>query len=85
MGEIKRLAALTASCIAMLGLPATASAETGTWGGEVSACNATSCYPGGTNRGAYVSGQAVDSEAPGYAWEVQDLALAPQGLGNGGF
>jgi hypothetical protein len=44
------------------------------WGQEVKACNQTDCYPGGTNRGTYVRGQAHDGESPGYAWEIHNLA-----------
>ena len=44
------------------------------WGQEVKACNLTSCHPDGTSRGGYVSGQAQDSQTPGYAWEIQNLA-----------
>jgi hypothetical protein len=44
------------------------------WGQEVKSCNQTSCYPGGGSRGSYVSGQARDSEGPGYAWEIHTLA-----------
>jgi hypothetical protein len=40
------------------------------WGQEVKKCNQTDCYPGGTNRGAYVSGQAKDEQGPGYAAEI---------------
>jgi hypothetical protein len=53
-----------------------------TWGQEVKACNQTHCYPGGTSRGEYVSGQARDGEGPGYAWEIQTLALDPRDLGS---
>ena len=44
------------------------------WGQEVKKCNQTDCYPGGTNRGAYVSGQAKDDEGPGYAAEIHKNA-----------
>lgn len=44
------------------------------WGQVVSGCNASSCYPGGTSRGVYVSGQATDSQTPGYAYEIHNLA-----------
>jgi hypothetical protein len=44
------------------------------WGQEVKACNASSCYDGGTSRGVYVSGQATDPQTPGYAWEIHNLA-----------
>ena len=85
MKRKKDLGVLIAVCAALLAVPASASAQPSTWGQEVKECNATSCYPGGTNRGAYVSTQARDSDTPGYAWEVQTLALSPRGLGNGGF
>ena len=85
MKEIKTLGSVVAVCTALLAIPASAPAAPDTWGQEVKECNATSCYPGGTNRGAYVRAQARDSESPGYAWEVQNLALNPRGLGNGGF
>ena len=41
--------------------------------------------PGRHQPGRLVSTQARDSDTPGYAWEVQTLALSPRGLGNGGF
>jgi hypothetical protein len=85
MTKITSLGALVAVCAALLALPASAAAAPDTWGQEVKDCNATSCYPGGTNRGAYVRTRAKDSETPGYAWEVQNLALSPRALGNGGF
>jgi hypothetical protein len=44
------------------------------WGQEVKDCNQTACYPGGTHRGQYVRGQAHDSETPGYAREIHELA-----------
>lgn len=44
------------------------------WGQAVKECNQTSCYPDGTSRGVYVSGQANDSQTPGYAWEIHNLA-----------
>jgi hypothetical protein len=34
----------------------------------------SNCYPGGTSRGVYVSGQATDSETPGYGYEIINLA-----------
>ncbi|MGN6574082.1 MAG: hypothetical protein ACTHKG_00205 [Nocardioides sp.] len=55
------------------------------WGPEVKACNQTSCYPGGTSRGGYVSAQARDVDAPGYASEIHQVAnpghASPPGLG----
>ena len=44
------------------------------WGQEVKTCNQADCYPGGTNRGAYVSQQASDGQGPGYGWEIHNLA-----------
>jgi hypothetical protein len=50
------------------------------WGQEVSGCNATSCYPGSTSRGVYVSGQAnkaTDNNSytgQGYGYEIHTLA-----------
>jgi hypothetical protein len=44
------------------------------WGQEVKACNQSSCYPGGTNRGTYVRDQAQDDQTPGYGREIHDLA-----------
>jgi len=85
MKGIKRIGAAIAVCAALLAVPASAAAAPSTWGREVKQCNATSCYPDGGSRGSYVRGQARDSEAPGYAREVQNLALSPNGLGNGGF
>jgi hypothetical protein len=85
MKETKRIAAAIAVCAGLLVVPASAAAAPSTWGQEVKECNATSCYPGGSNRGGYVRVEAQDSETPGYAREVQDLALNPRGIGNGGF
>jgi hypothetical protein len=51
-----------------------AGAEPRNWGQEVKQCNLTSCYPGGTSRGAFVRGQASDGQGPGYAWEIHTLA-----------
>jgi hypothetical protein len=47
------------------------------WGQQVKDCNLTSCYPGGTNRGTYVQGQATDTQGPGYGYEIQTLAPVP--------
>ena len=44
------------------------------WGQEVKSCNLSSCYEGGTSRGAYVREQARDDEGPGYGREIHDLA-----------
>lgn len=55
-------------------VPAAADGHHENWGQEVKDCNQTSCYPGGTSRGAYVSGQAKDGEGPGYAWEIHTFA-----------
>ena len=44
------------------------------WGQEVKDCNASDCYSGGTSRGVYVQGQAQDTDTPGYAREIHDLA-----------
>ena len=52
----------------------TAGAPGNNWGQEVRGCNQTNCYPGGTSRGAYVSGQAQDGDGPGYGYEIQTLA-----------
>ena len=54
--------------------PAVAAPPTDSWGQEVKACNESSCYPGGTNRGAYVRGQSHDDQGPGYSWEIHNLA-----------
>ncbi len=56
------------------GASAGAVAAPANWGQEVKACNQTSCYPGGTSRGVYVSTQARDAQGPGYAWEIHELA-----------
>jgi hypothetical protein len=53
-----------------------------TWGQEVQLCNQTNCYPGGTSRGGYVTVEARDSQTPGYAYEIQTLALQPRDLGS---
>jgi hypothetical protein len=75
MRLVGRLVATTVLAGTCVGIPATAAhAARDNWGQEVKACNQTACYPGGTNRGAYVSGQAGDSQGPGYAWEIQTLA-----------
>jgi hypothetical protein len=83
--KITILGATVGVCAALIAVPASASAAPDTWGQEVKDCNATSCYAGETNRGAYVSGQATDEQTPGYAYEIQNLALSPRDLGNGGF
>ena len=44
------------------------------WGQQVKKCNQENCYPGGTNRGAYVRDQARDSQKPGYAAEIHGQA-----------
>ena len=44
------------------------------WGQQVKTCNQTNCYPGGENRGSYVSKQARDADRPGYANEIHSLA-----------
>ena len=55
------------------GVPAT-QAQQNNWGQQVKSCNQADCYPGGTSRGEYVSGQAKNSEVPGYASEIHRLA-----------
>ena len=45
------------------------------WGQEVKSANQNNGYPGGTSRGGYVSGQARDSDGPGYGHEVQSLGV----------
>jgi hypothetical protein len=49
----------------------------GNWGQEVKAANQgdLNSYPGGTNRGGYVSGQARDGDGPGYGREIQSLGV----------
>ncbi len=84
MKKFAILAATLGTCAALLAPPASASPPY-TWGQEVKACNASSCYPDGTTRGVYVRARAQDWSTPGYAWEIQALALSPRGLGNGGF
>lgn len=60
-------------CFCLVAAPAAAAPHN--WGQEVKNCNLTpGCYPGGTQRGAYVSGQAADGDGPGYAWEIHNLA-----------
>lgn len=63
--------AVTASLLASAGA---AHAASGTWGQEVKACNQTACYPGGAQRGDYVSDQAGDDSGRGYGQEIHDLA-----------
>lgn len=49
--------------------------EANNWGQDVKAANhADNGYPNGTSRGGYVSGQARDSDGPGYGREIHDLA-----------
>jgi hypothetical protein len=71
------LPALMAAAVMLLAGP-TASALAQTqyknWGQEVKNCNQTSCYPGGTKRGAYVREQARDAEGPGYGYEIHRYA-----------
>jgi hypothetical protein len=83
--KITILGATVGLCAALIAVPASASAAPDTWGQEVKDCNAESCYPGETNRGAYVRGAATNEQTPGYANEIQNLALNPRELGNGGF
>jgi hypothetical protein len=72
---MKRTLALGLSAFGLILLGGgSAGATPANWGQEVKQCNETSCYPGGTSRGAYVSGQARDGEGPGYAWEIHTLA-----------
>jgi hypothetical protein len=76
---------LLAGMVAALALAAPAStgaAPLFTWGQEVKVCNQASCYPGGTSRGGYVTVEARDSQTPGYAYEIQMLALHPRDLGS---
>jgi len=65
--------AVATGVLVLAPLPAHADAYPN-WGQEVKACNQSDCYPGGTNRGAYVSGQARDDQGPGYAWEIHTYA-----------
>lgn len=59
--------------------------QTNNWGQEVKAANQDpNGYPGGTSRGAYVSGQARDNQTPGYGWEIHNLAN-PGNSNPGGF
>ena len=75
MPIVRRLASTVLLAGACVAIPATAAmAAPSNWGQEVKACNQSSCYPGGTNRGGYVSGQASDGQGPGYAWEIHNLA-----------
>jgi hypothetical protein len=75
MQLVRRFAITALLAGTCLGLSATAvHAAPANWGQEVKTCNQTDCYPGGTNRGTYVSGQAGDSQGPGYAWEIHTLA-----------
>ena len=77
--KLKRLSG-AAAIVALLAVltPANAQAQPpqppDNWGQEVKSCNQTNCYPGETNRGGYVRGQAQDNEAPGYANEIHNLA-----------
>ena len=49
--------------------------EASNWGQDVKAANqAENGYPNGTSRGGYVSGQARDSDGPGYGREIHGLA-----------
>ncbi len=63
-----------AAALLLAGGAAATQAQQSNWGQEVKACNQPNCYPGGTSRGEYVSGQAKDAEGPGYASEIHSLA-----------
>lgn len=82
---MKRILTIVFSVIGLILVGAPAANATANWGQEVKDCNMTSCYPGGTVRGAYVSTQAKDGEGPGYGWEIHTLAnpgeASPAGLG----
>jgi hypothetical protein len=57
-----------------------APADPNAWGQAVKTANQDpNGYPNGGNRGSYVSGQAQDSQTPGYAYEIH--TLAPVGSG----
>lgn len=71
----RKLVTVIAAALMALSIAAGAGAAPGNnWGQEVSGCNHSDCYPGGTSRGGYVSGQARDSQTPGYGWEIHNLA-----------
>ena len=76
MRFVRRVAATAALAGACVGISATTAAHAAgsNWGQEIKACKESNCYPGGTKRGAYVSGQAGDGQGPGYAWEIHNLA-----------
>jgi len=44
------------------------------WGQAVKACNASSCYPGGETRGAFVSG-AAQANPNGFATNIHNPSL----------
>jgi hypothetical protein len=74
--SIKRtiLVATFAAGVGLAGATPALAAPGDNWGQEVKLCNQADCYPGGTNRGTYVRGQANDAESPGYGWEIHNLA-----------
>ncbi|CCF84605.1 hypothetical protein [Nitrolancea hollandica] len=82
----RKLLTVIAAALLALGVVAGAGAQAfpNNWGQEVSGCNHSDCYPGGTSRGGYVSGQARDAEGPGYGWEIHNLAN-PGNSNPGGF
>ena len=68
-------AALMAAAMALsAGTASAAPNANAAWGQAVKECNQTSCYPGGTSRGAYVQGQAQDESGFGYGQEIHTLA-----------
>src|SRR5262245_40947926 len=71
--KVSALMAATGILLAVSTAPAVAQTKFKNWGQEVKNCNQTSCYPGGTKRGAYVREQARDAEGPGYGYEIHKL------------
>ncbi|MHC5558284.1 hypothetical protein [Kocuria sp. U4B] len=77
MSKSIRLILATGIAAASLAVPTAAFADPDdNWGQEVKECNATNCYPGGTERGPYVSGEAKDSDryGNGYSGEIHEKA-----------
>jgi len=76
---MKKMVYLSTVAITVALLPLAAYGKTkpvpNNWGQQVKACNhEPNCYPGGGNRGSYVSKQARDADRPGYANEIHNLA-----------
>lgn len=75
MSKTLRAAIAAGFATAILAVPtAGAVAAPSNWGQEVKDCNQSSCYPGGTSRGGYVSGGNQAGDGTGYADEIHQFA-----------